>query len=126
LFPSKLKPRGDYAADQALYTVEAKSYEPNGYNLYNMAGNQNGQTLHMINAYEYVSTMNPNVLDALINVSSSRWFLERCRLLLQVSTRDYEYADSARSYIGFRTVQDYMGVQTTGKGTRKKQKIKPY
>jgi formylglycine-generating enzyme required for sulfatase activity len=30
--------QGDYAADQALY-VEAKSYEPNGYNLYNMAGN---------------------------------------------------------------------------------------
>jgi formylglycine-generating enzyme required for sulfatase activity len=28
------------------YTVEAKSYEPNGYNLYNMAGMfQNGQTL---------------------------------------------------------------------------------
>jgi hypothetical protein len=61
--------------------------------------------------------MNPNVLDASINESSSRWFLERC-LLLQVSTRDYEYADSARSYIGFRTVQDYI-VQTTGKGTRK-------
>jgi hypothetical protein len=31
-------------------------------------------------------------------------------------------ADSARSYIGFRTVQDYMGVQTTGKGTRVKTK----
>ena len=28
---------------------------------------------------------------------------------LQVSSRDYEYRDSARSYIGFRTVQDYMG-----------------
>jgi formylglycine-generating enzyme required for sulfatase activity len=28
---------------------------------------------------------------------------------LQVSTRDYEYADSARSYIGFRTVQDFLG-----------------
>jgi formylglycine-generating enzyme required for sulfatase activity len=27
---------GDYAADQAQ---PAKSYEPNGYNLYNMAGN---------------------------------------------------------------------------------------
>jgi formylglycine-generating enzyme required for sulfatase activity len=74
------------------------------------------------NAYEYVSTMNPNVLDASNKQSSSRWFLERCRLLLQVSTRDYEYADSARSYIGFRTVQDYMGVQTTGKGTRVKTK----
>jgi hypothetical protein len=23
----------DYAADQSLYTVEAKSYDPNGYNL---------------------------------------------------------------------------------------------
>jgi hypothetical protein len=52
----------------------------------------------------------------LINESSSV-VLERCRLLLQVSTRDYEYADSARSYISFE--QDYMGVQTTGKGTRK-------
>jgi hypothetical protein len=31
--------------------------------------------------------------------------------MLQVSTRDYEYADSARSYIGFRTVQDYMWTQ---------------
>jgi formylglycine-generating enzyme required for sulfatase activity len=39
-FLANFKPnRGDYAADQALYTVEAKSYEPNGYNLYNMAGN---------------------------------------------------------------------------------------
>jgi formylglycine-generating enzyme required for sulfatase activity len=28
---------------------------------------------------------------------------------LQVSSRDYEYADSSRSYIGFRNVQDYMG-----------------
>jgi hypothetical protein len=42
-----------------------------------------------------------------------------------VST-SYEYADSARSYIGFRTVQDYMGVQTTGKGTRVKKQNKPY
>ena len=32
---------------------------------------------------------------------------------LQVSSRDYEYADSARSYIGFRTVQDYMGTDKT-------------
>ena len=34
---------------------------------------------------------------------------------LQVGTRDFEYQDTARSYIGFRTVQDYMGTQTTGK-----------
>jgi len=28
---------------------------------------------------------------------------------LRVSSRDYEYSDTARSYIGFRTVQDYLG-----------------
>ena len=32
----------------------------------------------------------------------------------QLSTRDFEYADSARSYIGFRTIQDYMGTDATG------------
>jgi hypothetical protein len=26
------------------------------------------------------------------------------------------FIDSARSFIGFRTVQDYMGLQTTGNG----------
>ena len=39
-FLANFKPlRGNYAADQALYTVEADAYEPNDYNLYNMAGN---------------------------------------------------------------------------------------
>ena len=38
---------------------------------------------------------------------------------LQVSTRDFEYADSARSFIGFRTVQDYMGTQSTGTSKKK-------
>jgi formylglycine-generating enzyme required for sulfatase activity len=38
---------------------------------------------------------------------------------LQVATRDYEYSDTSRSYIGFRTVQDYMGIQKTGKATGK-------
>jgi hypothetical protein len=38
--------------------------------------------------------------------------MEDVAYFLQVSTRDFEYADSA-SFIGFRTVQDYMGLQTT-------------
>jgi sulfatase modifying factor 1 len=39
-FLANFKPvRGDYAADGALYTVEAMSYNPNGFGLYNMAGN---------------------------------------------------------------------------------------
>jgi hypothetical protein len=43
---------------------------------------------------------------------------------LQVGTRDFEYADTARSYIGFRTVQDYMGTQVTGNSKKTKIKLK--
>ncbi|MBK0370413.1 T9SS ring complex lipoprotein PorK/GldK [Flavobacterium agrisoli] len=117
-FMANFKPnRGDYAADEALYTVEAKSYDPNGYNLYNMAGNVAEWTdsAYNPNAYEYVSTMNPNVLDASNKrkvVRGGSW--KDVAYFLQVSTRDFEYADSARSFIGFRTVQDYMGTQVTG------------
>ena len=112
-FMANFKPlRGDYAADQALYTVEAKSYEPNGYNLYNMAGNVSEWVASSYEpaAYEYTSTMNPNLNDPDNNrkvVRGGSW--KDVAYFLQVGTRDYEYADSARSYIGFRTVQDYMG-----------------
>ncbi|MBA9072763.1 gliding motility-associated lipoprotein GldK [Flavobacterium gossypii] len=117
-FLANFKPnRGDYAADGALYTVEAKSYDPNDYNLYNMSGNVAEWTNSSYDAssYEYVSTMNPNVPDAKNERKVTRggsW--KDVAYFLQVSTRDFEYADSARSFIGFRTVQDYMGVQNTG------------
>ncbi len=124
-FLANFKPnRGDYAADQALYTVEAKSYEPNGYNLYNMAGNVSEWTdsAYDAAAYEYVSTMNPTVQDSKNMrkvVRGGSW--KDVAYFLQVGTRDFEYADTARSYIGFRTVQDYMGTQVTknGKAPRK-------
>ena len=118
-FLANFKPnRGDYAADKSLYTVEAKSFEPNGYNLYNMAGNVAEWTdsSYDAGAYEYVSTMNPNVPDSKNMrkvVRGGSW--KDVAYFLQVSTRDFEYADTARSYIGFRTVQDYMGTVTTGK-----------
>ena len=114
-FMANFKPlRGDYAADQALYTVEADSYEPNDYDLYNMAGNVSEWvgSSYDPNAYEYISTMNPNVSDSKNErkvVRGGSW--KDVAYLIQVSTRDYEYADSARSYIGFRTVQDYLGVE---------------
>jgi gliding motility-associated lipoprotein GldK len=122
-FLANFKPnRGDYAADQSLYTVEAKSFEPNGYNLYNMAGNVAEWTdsSYDAGAYEYVSTMNPNVPDSKNMrkvVRGGSW--KDVAYFLQVSTRDFEYADTARSYIGFRTVQDYMGTVTTGKSPKK-------
>lgn len=119
-FMANFKPqRGDYAADAALYTVEAKSFEPNDYNLYNMAGNVSEWTNSSFDpgAYEYLSTMNPNIGSQDNKrkvIRGGSW--KDVAYFLQVSTRDYEYQDSARSYIGFRTVQDYMGEEDSTEG----------
>ncbi|ANH58963.1 T9SS ring complex lipoprotein PorK/GldK [Dokdonia donghaensis] len=113
-FLANFKPlRGDYGADQALYTVEADAYEPNDYNLYNMAGNVSEWVASSYDpaSYEYMSTINPNVNDKDNRrkvIRGGSW--KDVAYFLQVSSRDYEYQDSARSYIGFRTVQDFMGI----------------
>ena len=112
-FLANFKPlRGDYSSDQAMYTVEAKSYLANDYNLYNMAGNVAEWTGSSYDpgAYEYVSSLNPNLSLSNENrkvVRGGSW--KDVAYFLRVSSRDYEYKDTARSYIGFRTVQDYLG-----------------
>ena len=112
-FLANFKPlRGDYAVDQAVYTVEAKSYLPNDFNLYNMAGNVSEWTnsSYDTGAYEYVSSLNPNMSLEQENrkvVRGGSW--KDVAYFLRVSSRDFEYADTSRSYIGFRTVQDYLG-----------------
>lgn len=127
-FMANFKPlRGDYAADQALYTVEADAYEPNDYNLYNMAGNVSEWVMASYDpsSYEYTSTMNPDVNDPDNErkvVRGGSW--KDVAYFLQVSSRDYEYADSARSYIGFRIVQDYMGTDVTANAATNSKKIK--
>lgn len=114
-FLANFKPvRGDYAADGALYTVEAMSYNPNGFGLYNMAGNVSEWTHTAYNQMSYYmgSTMNPNVE----NIKNRRKIVrggswKDVAYFLEVGSRDWEYADTSRSYIGFRTVQDYLGTK---------------
>jgi formylglycine-generating enzyme required for sulfatase activity len=56
------------------------------------------------------STINPNVEDRKNKrkiIRGGSW--KDTAYFLEVSSRDYEYADTARSYIGFRTVQNYLG-----------------
>ncbi|CAL2076673.1 gliding motility lipoprotein GldK [Tenacibaculum sp. 190524A05c] len=114
-FLANFKPvRGDYAADGALYTVEALSYNPNGFGLYNMAGNVAEWTHTAYNQMSYYmgSTMNPNVE----NIKNRRKIVrggswKDVAYFLEVGSRDWEYADTSRSYIGFRTVQDYLGTK---------------
>ena len=116
-FMANFKPmRGDYAVDQALYTVEANAYDPNGYNLYNMAGNVSEwvDTSYESEAYEFTSTMNPNINVRQNNkkvIRGGSW--KDVKYFLQVSSRDYEYSTNATSYIGFRTVHDYLGADMT-------------
>ena len=59
--------------------------------------------------------MNPNIENSENHrkiIRGGSW--KDVKYFLEVSTRDYEYADSARSYIGFRTVQDFLGTNIQG------------
>jgi len=100
--------RGDYADDGSLYTAEARSYKPNGFNLYNMAGNvaEWTSTPYDESAYILNSSLKPKDKRPEINpmkvVRGGSW--RDISHFLKVSTRDKENADSSRSYIGFRNV----------------------
>ncbi|HLR37617.1 MAG TPA: SUMF1/EgtB/PvdO family nonheme iron enzyme [Chitinophagaceae bacterium] len=119
-FLANFKPgRGDYAADGALYPVKVDSYWPNDYGLYNMSGNVAEWTssAYFESGYHFALDFNPDIQ---INAKDSAapkmkrkvvrggswkdvgWFLK-------VGTRSYEYQDSAKCYIGFRTVLSFLG-----------------
>ncbi|WP_121964182.1 gliding motility lipoprotein GldK [Myroides sp. N17-2] len=112
-FMANFKPtRYDYAADGALYTASVRAYPPNGYNLYNMAGNVAEWTSSTYDpsSYDHMSALKPRNRPSdspLKVVRGGSW--RDPAYFLQVATRDSEYADSARSYIGFRTVQSVSG-----------------
>lgn len=106
--------RGNYAADGGLYTVPVDRYWPNDYGLYNMAGNVSEWTAsqYLGNSYATVADMNPEIKARLrendpqhlrrMVVRGGSW--RDVAFYLQVSTRDWEYADTAKAYIGFRCV----------------------
>ena len=127
-FLANFKPlRGDYAVDCAFYTVEADSFEANDYGLYNMSGNvaEWVNSSYESDAYDYSSTLNPNVNNSENNKKITRggsW--KDVKYYLQVSTRDYEYSDKLRSYIGFRTVHDYLGTEIMAIEQNKNSRVK--
>ncbi len=106
--------RGNYAADGGLYTVEVDKYYPNDYGLYNMSGNVSEwtQTTYFGNAYQNVADLNPDI-NYKIRESDPQWMRRKSvrggswrdvAYYLQNGTRDWEYADTAKAYIGFRCV----------------------
>lgn len=108
--------RGDYSADGGLYTVNANAYWPNDYGLYNMSGNVAEWTssTYTVSAYNrnIMSDMNPDIKNKIAEdapvwqtrkvVKGGSW---RDPVdYLNVSSRDYEFADTAKAYIGFRCI----------------------
>jgi len=111
--------RGDYAADGGFYTVKVAHYNPNDFGLYDMSGNVSEWTESQFveNAQSFIHDLNPTITynaedDDPITlkrkvIRGGSW--KDIGYFLQTGVRDYEYQDSATSYIGFRNVQSYRG-----------------
>jgi sulfatase modifying factor 1 len=111
--------RGNYTDDGGTYTVNVRSYFPNDYGLYNMAGNvaEWTQSAYDESASSFVHDLaptfnyeakatDPEVLKRKV-VKGGSW--KDIGYFLQNSSRTFEYQDSAKSYIGFRSVTSYLG-----------------
>jgi len=119
-FLANFKPlRGNYIDDGGYQTVIVGHYPPNDYGLYDMSGNVAEWTRNAYDESFYVfgHDMNPDfqyearpddpeTLKRKV-VRGGSW--KDVGYFLQVSTRTYEYQDTAKSYIGFRCIQTYPG-----------------
>ena len=106
--------RGNYVEDGGLATTIIRSYDPNDYGLYDMAGNKREWTSNAYaeSSYDIISDLNPNYeYNAKPNdppvmkrkvVRGGSW--KDVATFQHVATRSYEYQDTAKSYIGFRCV----------------------
>jgi gliding motility-associated lipoprotein GldK len=111
--------RGNYPEDGGFYTVRSDAYWPNDYGIYNMAGNVSEWTssYYHENSYGFFHDMNPDIrYDADPNdpiakkrkvIRGGSW--KDVAYFLQVSTRHWEYQDTAKSYVGFRNVLTFLG-----------------
>jgi formylglycine-generating enzyme len=108
--------RGNYPEDGGFYTVRADAYWPNDFGLYNMAGNVSEWTssLYYEGGYNFQHDMNPDIRYNAKDSDPPRMKRKVLRggswkdvgYFLQTGTRNYEYQDTTKSYIGFRCVID--------------------
>lgn len=119
-FMANFKPlRGDFVADGGPQTIIVGHYPPNDWGLYDMAGNVSEWTSSAFDpvAYNFIWDLNPDnqynakpdddpVMKRKV-VKGGSW--KDIAHYLQVTTRAYEYQDTAKCYIGFRCVKPYLG-----------------
>lgn len=115
-FLANFKPmRGNYISDGGFTTVPVGTYEPNGYGLYDMAGNVAEWTndTYDESAYEMTNDLSPyyqitakktdNKIHKRKAVRGGSW--KDVAHFLQCGVRNYEFQDSCRSFIGIRTIR---------------------
>jgi len=108
--------RGNYPEDGGFYTVRADAYWPNDFGLYCMAGNVAEWTssFYYEGASSFEHDINPDIRWNAKDTDPPRMKRKVIRggswkdvgIYLQTSARTYEYQDTSKSYIGFRTVID--------------------
>ena len=111
--------RGDYSADGGFYTVEVAHYNPNDFGLSDMSGNVSEWTESQFveSSSTYIHDMNPSLTYNAEEDDPITWKRKVIRggswkdigYFLQTGVRDFEYQDSAKSYIGFRRVASLRG-----------------
>ena len=124
--------RGDYSADGGATTTIVGHYPANDFGLYDMAGNVSEWTLDAYDesSYNFTWDMNPAYFSNTKEsdppamkrktIRGGSW--KDIAYFIQTSARSYEYQDSAKCYIGFRCVQQFMGSQK-GDRTRRSSRV---
>jgi len=119
-FLGNFKPmRGRYMEDGGFHTVEVNAYHPNDYGLYCMAGNVSEwcSTAFDESVYEFSHDLNPQYTYHALDhdppsmkrkvIRGGSW--KDIGYYLQTGTRTFEYQDSAKSYVGYRSVMTHLG-----------------
>lgn len=114
-FLANFKPgRGDYIADNFEYTCPVKSYWPNDYGLYCMPGNvaEWCEDDFEETGYAYAHDLNPVYRNPRRYkqpkvIRGGSW--KDVAYFLSVGTRTYEFADTTKSFVGFRSVVSELG-----------------
>ena len=119
-FLGNFKPlRGNYVDDGGLHTIIVAHYWPNGFGLYDMAGNVSEWTSNTFDesAYNFAHDLNmdyryqsdeadPPALKRKV-IRGGSW--KDIGYYMQNGSRTYEYKDTSKCYVGFRCVQTYLG-----------------
>ncbi len=110
---------GNYTPDYGLFPVNVRSYAPNNFELYNMAGNVAEWTSTSYNPSSpaLLHDFNPNYTYS-ARASDSKYLKRKVvkggswkdiAYFMQNSVSTYEFQNQPRSYIGFRVVASYPG-----------------